>query len=163
VPDLADQIAAEADVSFDQGRTNNLTDLVLIFGAIIASTLATILAGVTEDHKAVVASVAALPGLCASLQRIVDFRGRSAWHFVKYAKLRELELNLRYDPTQLPPDAAKQFGAILKEMEGKWAELATTRPYLPGEPPPKTDTSPGPAKLPEQGTGPSREGAGARA
>ena len=37
MPDLADEITAEADVSFEGGRTNNLSDLGCSIGAIVAS------------------------------------------------------------------------------------------------------------------------------
>ena len=129
--DLADEITAEADVSFEGGRTNNLSDLGCSIGAIVASFLAAVLAAVSGAPGWVTAIIAALPGLCNSLQRVVDFRGRSAWYFVKYAKLRDLALTVKWDSNLAPPDAARQFGAILKEMEDRWSELVRT-----GTPPP---------------------------
>jgi hypothetical protein len=135
--DLADEITAEADVSFQGGRTNNLSDLGCSIGAIIASFLAAVLAAVSGAPGWVTAIIAALPGLCNSLQRVVDFRGRSAWYFVKAAKLRDLALTVKWDPNLPPKEAARQFGGILKEMEDRWSELVRT-----GAPPPIKSPSP---------------------
>jgi hypothetical protein len=123
---LTDEIDAEADVSFQGGRTNNLTDLGCSIGAIVASFLAAVLAAVSGAPGWVTAAVAALPGLCNSLQRIVDFRGRSAWYFVKYAKLRDLALRTKYNSSLTPEEAGLQLGAIVKEMEDRWSELVRT-------------------------------------
>lgn len=126
MPDLADEIGTEADVSFEGGRSNNLTDLGCSIAAIVASFLAAVLAAVSGAPGWVTAIIAALPGLCNSLQRVVDFRGRSAWYFVKYAKLRDLALTVKWNPDLPPQEAVRQFGAILKEMEDRWAELVKT-------------------------------------
>lgn len=137
MPDLVDEISAEADVSFEGGRTNNLSDLGCAIGAIASSFLVAVLAAVSNTPGWLVAAVAALPALFTSLQRIMDFRGRSAWYFVKYAKLRDLGLTLKYNPNFPPVEAAKQFGAILKEMEERWSDFVRSG----SSPPAKSSTS----------------------
>lgn len=128
---LVDTITKEADVAFDGGRTNNLSDLTCSIGSIVASFLAAVLAAVRGAPGWLTAIIAAFPGLCASLQGVVDFRGRSAWYFVKYGKLRELEENLRWDPNLSEPEAARRFGAIVTEMENRWTEFVKTAGSAP--------------------------------
>ena len=128
--DLVEAIDDEADESFAEGRKNNLADLTCSIAAIAASFLAAVLAAVNGAPGWLTAIIAALPGFCASLQRVVDYRGRSAWYFIKYAKLRDLALALKWDSSMQPADGARRFGAILKEMEDRWSELVKT-----GKPP----------------------------
>jgi hypothetical protein len=126
MPDLADEVDDEVSVSFDGGRANNLSDLSCSIGSIVASFLAAVLAAVNGAPGWLTAIIAAMPGLCTSLQRLVDFRGRSAWYFVKYAKLRDLALAIKFDDSVSTSEAAHRFGAILREMEERWSEFVKT-------------------------------------
>lgn len=140
--DLVKQINDEADISFQEGRKNNIWDLGFSIGAITASVCATGFATVFASVHAVdpagvhtwmgyvTAVLAGLPTLCNGLQRAIDCRGRSGWYFVKYGKLTDLALRLEHDPELLPKDGAIKLGAIRKEMEERWAELVKT-----GKPP----------------------------
>lgn len=62
---------------------------------------------------------------------ISGFGKLTAWYFVKYAKLRDLALNLKWDPNLTQQEGARQFGAILKEMEDRWSELVKSGTSLP--------------------------------
>lgn len=119
-----EDIDAEVVSLFGGGRINHLSDLGCSFGAIFASFLAAILAALGSESVAVwiTAVVAALPGLFASLQRVVDFRGRAAWYFVKAAELRNLSLNSKYGNISMQ-EAAKQWGETEKKLEERWPEM----------------------------------------
>lgn len=123
MPNLLDDIRGEANVCFDGGRTNNLSDLGCAIGAIAASAIAAVLAAINGVPGWLTAIIAGLPAVLASLQRVVDFRGRSAWYFIKYSKLRDLSLRMQFDETIKSADAAARYGAILTEMEERWADL----------------------------------------
>ena len=119
---LAADLESEADDLFGGGRQNNVTDVVCSAGAIFGSFLAAVLAATGDVYPAVTAGVAALPGLCASLQRVIDFRGRSAWYFVKSAQLSSIARSLRYGVID-ERSAATQWNEIDKTMEERWAEF----------------------------------------
>jgi hypothetical protein len=87
--ELIDEIDADAEAAFTGGRTNHLSDLVCSIGAIVASFIAAVLAAVGGVEGWLTAIVAALPGVWASLQRVIDFRGRAAWYFIKASELRD--------------------------------------------------------------------------
>lgn len=127
---LMDEIDSDADVAFSGGRTNHLSELVCSIGAIVASFIAAVLAAVGGVPGWLTAMVAALPGVLASLQRVIDFRGRAAWYFIKASRLRDLSRNVKYEivPVQ---DGARLFGEIDKTMEERWSEFVKT-----GSPPP---------------------------
>ena len=74
--ELLHDLQVDWESCFASGKMNNITDVALSIVAILASLVATVLAG-TETVKWIVASVAAVPAACATLQRVVDFRGRS--------------------------------------------------------------------------------------
>lgn len=120
---LTADIDAEVSGLFRGGKTNHLSDLGCSIGAIVASFIATILAALGSDVVPVwiTAAVAALPGFFASLQRVVDFRGRAAWYFSKAAGLRNLALNAKYGNLSMQ-EAARQWGETEKQLEERWPE-----------------------------------------
>lgn len=67
-----------------------MLDLTAATIAIAASFVAAVLAATTDVPGWITAAIAALPGLAASLQRVIDFRSRAAWCFTKSAKLYAL-------------------------------------------------------------------------
>ncbi len=119
--ELVEELNAEAAVAFDGGRTNHLGDLACSIVSIVTSAAATVLAG-SDAPGWITAIVAALSGLGASLQRVIDFRGRATWYFIKAAQLRNISLNLKYAAMPIA-DAAKQFGEIDKTMEERWSAM----------------------------------------
>jgi hypothetical protein len=126
---LVEEIDSEVRAAFVRGQKNHLTDLGCSIVAIVGSFIAAVLAALGELPGWVTATIAALPGLCASLQRVIDFRGRAAWYFIKWAQLRDLSRNLKYGNVPLQ-DAAKLLGKIEETMEQRWSEFvkASSRP-----------------------------------
>jgi hypothetical protein len=54
-------------------------ELACSIGAVVSSFVAAILAATQGAPGWIAAAFAALPGLCTTLQTVVDFRGRAAW------------------------------------------------------------------------------------
>ena len=137
MPDLIEDLDADVETSFRGGRKNNLADLWCSVGVIVASVMASILAAVSGVPGWVTAAIAVLPALCGGLQRTLDFRGRSAWYFVKWGKLRALQLSLKGDPDFPRKEASLMYGEILRDMEIRWSEFvkaATAEPVKAPEP-----------------------------
>jgi len=122
---LINEIETEEKALYHAGRTNHLTDLILWFAAIFASFVATILAALGEVTPWLTAAIAALPGLCASLQRVIDFRGRSSWYFQKAAQMKSLFLSVKYQGMDVK-DGAKKWGEIEMTYEELWPRLVKT-------------------------------------
>jgi hypothetical protein len=131
---LIDELEADADVAFSGGRTNNISDLLCSIGAIVASFIAAVLAAVSGPGW-LTATVAVLPGVFASLQRVIDFRGRAAWYFIKSSQLRGLSRNVKYEIVTAK-EGAKQFGDLDRAMEERWSEFVRS-----GSPPPQSPTN----------------------
>jgi len=73
-----------------------LNDISLSIG-VISSSIATAILAPTDVPAWLKASVEALTGLCTSLQRFVDFRGRSAWYFLRYTRSKGIALAMKYE------------------------------------------------------------------
>jgi|RhiMetdeSRZDD1v2_1073273.scaffolds.fasta_scaffold16941_9 hypothetical protein len=93
--ELLRDLQEDVESNFAAGKLNNMADVWLSIVAILASLAATILVS-TGTAKWVVASVAAVPAACASLQRVVDFRGRSNWYFKYTSRVRALANSLKF-------------------------------------------------------------------
>lgn len=126
---LTNDIDAQANSDFDSGRTNHITDLTCSICAVLASFVASILAAGGWLPAWVTATFAALPGLFATLQRVVDFRGRAAWYFLKASKLRGISLALRYEDLKVE-SGSKQYRETEVEMEEQWSRFVKS-----GQPP----------------------------
>lgn len=119
---LAQDIDSQAHADFLSGRTNHLSDLVCAYGAIVSSFAAAILAAAHNSPALAVAGVAALPGLFAALQRVIDFRGRAEWYFVKAAELRGIALSLRHEGLK-EAEASRKFREMEVSMEKQWTQI----------------------------------------
>src|SRR5262249_37156252 len=93
---LIQEIEDDAESFYAAGRVNNITDIVLSIAAILSSLVAAVAATVPVDPRWIVATVAAVPAACASLQRVVDFRARSNWYFQFASRGRALAISLKY-------------------------------------------------------------------
>jgi len=118
--DFIRDLDKEAWSDFIWGIENNRTDIVLTIVTVVASLIATILAGTQEVYRWVVAAVAAVPAACTSLQRIIGFRERSDWYFQHADKLRQLSFELKYAKTPDLEEYARRRGKIEVEMGEKW-------------------------------------------
>jgi hypothetical protein len=120
--ELLDEFAADETSCFGSGATNNVTDIVLTLMSVVSSLAATILASATPHHF-LAASFAAVPAACTSLQRIIDFRGRSHWYFKHAADLKALALSLRYAKTPDLEEFAQRRAELEVEGEQRWAQI----------------------------------------
>lgn len=118
---LSHDIRADADSSYGSGRRNHISDIVCSIGTIVFSFLATAFAAFSLPAPAT-AIAAGLATLCATLQRVVDFRGRASWYFWMAARLRQLERALTYeDATQ--QDVSQRLGKVEVEGEELWGRM----------------------------------------
>lgn len=99
-------------------------------GAILFSLCAAVLAGFGDVPKWLAATFAALPAACASLQRIVDFRGRSNWYFQNSAGTRALAMQLKYADAPNLEEYSRKKAELEIDMEKSWAQITNsqTRP-----------------------------------
>lgn len=118
---LSEKIDSQAECDFDSGRKNHLADLWCTIGSVIASCVATILAG-SGAPTWLIALFAAVPGVCTTLQRLVDFRGRAAWYFLKAARLRGISLAVRHEGLAIDA-ASRQFRETEIELERQWPQF----------------------------------------
>ena len=114
--DLLHDLQEDWESCFASGKLNNISDVTLSIVAVVASLVATVLAG-TETAKWAVASVAAVPAACTTLQRLVDFRGRSNWYFRYSSNVRALANSLRFSDAPDLSDFARKWGALDIEMD----------------------------------------------
>jgi hypothetical protein len=119
---LIEEFEEDEDQCFDAGRQNNITDIVLSVISVLGSLAATVLVS-TNARKALIASIAAVPAACTSLQRIVDFRGRSAWYFQHAAALKALSVSLRYTASPNLEDFAERRADLEIEGEQRWEQI----------------------------------------
>ena len=126
-PTLIEDIAAQAETDFDSGRTNHLSDLACAYGGIVASFAAAILAVMKDGPPPVaVAVVAGVPGLCAALQRVIDFRGRAEWYFIKAAELKGIALSLQHEGLA-EAEGSRKYRELTVTMERQWTHMGRGR------------------------------------
>jgi hypothetical protein len=116
------EVEDEGESCFASGRQNNISDLTLSIVAILGSLIATVLAAASVPRWAV-AAVAAVPAACASLQRIVDFRGRSVWYFKCATYMRSISYALKYSEAPNLEEFARKRGEFEAEMEREWSRI----------------------------------------
>jgi hypothetical protein len=127
--DLLTEIeAAERQVRKD-GRRNHKTDNILTFSAILVSAVATWLA-FSRAHPVVTAIAAGIPGVCATLQASMNFRGRSSWYFLMAARLRGLARALR-DQSADASKISELFSELEVDMESQWTSMVTAKAQPP--------------------------------
>ena len=112
----------DEDACFDSGRTNNVVDIALTIISVLGSLVATVLAA-TVKNPALVASVAAVPAACTSLQRIVGFRGRSVWYFQHAASLKALKFKLKYAVSPNLEEFAEERAELELTGEQRWEQV----------------------------------------
>jgi hypothetical protein len=75
---LIKDIEAQAKKDAGRGKLNHIYDLACIIGGIVASFVAAVLVALGDTAEPwKVAAVAGVPGLCAALRQVIDFRARS--------------------------------------------------------------------------------------
>lgn len=124
--DLLEEFYADESQCFDSGRTNNITDIALSFIAVLGSLAATVMVSTGLNH-ALVASVAAVPAACTTLQRVIDFRGRSLWYFQHAASLTALAVSLKYAATPDLERFARQRADLEIEADKRWSQVGGAR------------------------------------
>jgi hypothetical protein len=124
--DLIQEFEEDEDNCFDSGRWNNITDIALSVLAVLGSLAATVLVSASKN-LALTASVAALPAACTTLQRIVDFRGRSLWYFQHSASLKALAVSLKYAANPDLEAFAKRRADLEVEAEKRWSGVGSGR------------------------------------
>jgi hypothetical protein len=120
--DLLRDLEGDWESCFASGKVNNVTDVTLSIVGILASLAATVLVS-TDASKWIIASVAAVPAACASLQKVVDFRGRSHWYFRYASHVRALASSLKFDNAPDLSDYARKWGALDVEMDKDWSQI----------------------------------------
>jgi hypothetical protein len=91
---------------------------------VLGSLAATVLVS-TGAAKPLIASIAAIPSACTTLQRIVDFRGRSLWYFQHSANLKALTVSLRYAVNPDLEAFAQRRGDLELEAEQRWSQIGS--------------------------------------
>lgn len=76
-----------------------------------------------ETILPLIASIAAVPAACTSLQRIVDFRGRSVWYFQHSASLKALAVSLRYATSPNLEEFARRRADLEVQGEQRWKQV----------------------------------------
>lgn len=112
---------------FDSGRVNNITDIALSIIAVIGSLVATILAAADMVPRWCLAAFAAIPAASASLQQIVDFRGRSIWYFSHSAKLTALFVALKYASHPDLEEFARKRAELEIEGDKTWRQIGNAK------------------------------------
>ncbi len=128
--ELASEIETAAADAFSGGRTNNITDILLSMTTIAASLVATVLAG-QEVAKWMIATAAAVPAACTSLQQIVQFRERSHWYFEYAARARAIAMQLKYTPDAATAEFARKMADLDTEMERSWKTIGRLQGKAP--------------------------------
>jgi hypothetical protein len=113
---------------FTSGRTNNLSDIAMTLGAVGGSLVTMVLTSVRAAPW-MVASVAAIPAACASIQSKVDFRGRSNWYFESAARIRDLAIRLKYAEAPDLAEFARKRGELETAGEEKWKEIGRPKAH----------------------------------
>lgn len=120
--DLCSQIESDAEEYFSAGRFNNMVDVSLTIAAIIISLIAATAAS-TDAQQWFRVGIAAVPAACISVQKVIEVRARSNWYFNYAARLRALELTLRFATSPELSDFARKKAAIDLDMERAWAQI----------------------------------------
>lgn len=119
---LLGEIQAEVEGTYAAGRLNSYADLSCSVVAIAASFMAAIFAATQDVPGWLTATIAALSGLSAGVQRVVDFRGRAAWSFGRSTSLSIVARNLKFTNITVE-EGTRQFNAIDKETERAYSSV----------------------------------------
>ena len=126
--DLVDQIETEGEQYFEKGNSDNRWDAFFSLTAIGGSLAATILSAISvrTEFRWLAAAVAAVPAACASVQKVVDFKGRANWNYRSAAGVRALALELTYQDNADLNAFARRRGAFEIAMEREWANIGSS-------------------------------------
>jgi hypothetical protein len=122
--ELIREFAEDEESCFDSGRLNNISDIALSIVSVLGSLAATVLVS-TGAAKALIATFAAVPAASTTLQRIIDFRGRSLWYFRHSANLKALTVSLRYATNPDLEAFARRRADLEVEAEQRWAQIGS--------------------------------------
>ncbi len=124
--ELISELESDEKQCFEAGRLNNVTDICLSIASVLSSLVATVLVSSVKEKLWVAGAFAALPAAFTSLQKIVDFRGRSLWYFGFSANLTALTVSLKYAKDPDLEDFAKRRASLEIEGDKQWAKLGRT-------------------------------------
>jgi hypothetical protein len=110
----------DIDEWYRHGKRNNLGDIACTVVVVCASLAASILGGDDDAAPVLIAAVAAVPAAAATLQRAVNFRGRSNWYFTAGARLRALLFEVEHAKKPDLEDFARRRGELELELEKEW-------------------------------------------
>jgi hypothetical protein len=120
--DLLLEFEREVKFVLRMGFWANRFDLTLIIVSVLASLVATILAG--QDQKEIprwtLAAVAAIPAAATSLQRIIGIRERANWYFLYAARVSLLAKELKYAETPNVEEYVTRYTDMAAKMEEQW-------------------------------------------
>jgi len=140
---LLTKVNNEAEALYKRGTLNHTVDLIFSYGSIIGSAAATVMVGSNLFVNWFTAAIAAVAGVCTGLQRVADYRGRSAWYFLHATDHEVLSHNLEFGNITVQ-DAAREFGVIKKKWEEAWNLHVKPDVGGPGAPPPAGPGAPPP-------------------
>lgn len=121
--ELIQELEFDAMRSFISGKRNNRTDMALSIVTVIASLTAAVLVSTKDMYPWIIASVAALPAACSSLQRLVGFRERSDWYFQHADEVRRLLFELKFTETPNLVKFARKRGELEVELGRAWRRI----------------------------------------
>jgi hypothetical protein len=120
--ELVQELEDDGEVFFNGGRLNNITDATLSIVSVFGSLAATVLVS-TQVPRWLPAAVAAVPAACATLQKTLDFRGRSNWYFQYAAHARSLATDLKYADAPNVQEFAHKRAELEVRMEEEWSRI----------------------------------------
>jgi hypothetical protein len=127
---LVSSITRDTDAWFFGGKLNNVADILCTALTVVGSLAASVLGGSHRVDPEIVAAVAAFPAAVATLQRAVNFRGRSFWYFRAGARMRALLFELESAEVPNVEEFARRRGDLEQELDDGWAEALGNGPAL---------------------------------
>src|SRR6266436_2083071 len=113
------------------GTMHNFTDIALSMIGIFASVVAAILTASEGAPKWLAACMAAVPAASTSLQRIVDFRGRSNWYYIYSASVRAMFIRAKYAKDPDLEKLADEWSEFRMNLERGWSRIGRTTATSP--------------------------------
>ncbi len=123
--ELLDDLDSDGNSYFSGGFWNNIIDLSLTVGTVLASLVASGLAVAHSDRVLPwqIAVIAGIPAAAASIQKIVGVRERSNWYFMYAAHVRSLATRLRFADAPNVEEIANERANLEIRMEADWTKL----------------------------------------
>lgn len=126
--ELLEDLDSDGNSYFSGGFWNNIIDLSLTVGTVLASLVASVLAIAHSDrvHPWQIAIIAGIPAAAASIQKIVGVRERSNWYFMYAAQVRSLATRLRFAAAPNVEEIANERAKLEIKMEAEWTKLGAS-------------------------------------